>query len=54
MNESLYSYVLNEGAPVAMSTPYFLDGFEGYQNKSGLAPDTEKHATVLDIEPVME
>lgn len=40
------------GAPVAMSTPHYLDGFEGYNNKSGLIPDREKHGTIVDIEPV--
>lgn len=34
-----------------MSTPYFLDGFKGYQNDSGLNPNRNLHETVLDLEP---
>ncbi|ODM91070.1 Scavenger receptor class B member 1 [Orchesella cincta] len=40
------------GAPIMMSTPYFLDGDAGYLADSGLPdPDREKHQTFLDIEP---
>ncbi|CAL8110768.1 unnamed protein product [Orchesella dallaii] len=41
-----------DGAPIWMSTPYFLDGDAGYLADSGLPdPDREKHQTLLDIEP---
>lgn len=43
------------GAPIMMSTPYFLDGYEGYYIESGLntlkKANEEEHLTYLDIEP---
>lgn len=41
-----------EGAPVAMSTPHFLDGDPEYIEQSGLTPDRAKHETFMRIEPV--
>lgn len=40
------------GAPIMMSTPYFMDADKGYLEDSGLPePVREKHLTFLDIEP---
>jgi len=40
------------GAPIMMSTPYFLDGFDGYRDAAGLPePKESEHMTYLDIEP---
>ncbi|CAL8128506.1 unnamed protein product [Orchesella dallaii] len=40
-----------EGAPIAMSTPHFLDANPEYIDNSGLVPDRSKHETFLEIEP---
>ncbi|ODM93105.1 Scavenger receptor class B member 1 [Orchesella cincta] len=40
-----------EGAPIAMSTPHFLDANAEYIENSGLVPHRHKHETFLDIEP---
>ncbi|CAL8073695.1 unnamed protein product [Orchesella dallaii] len=42
--------VCRNGAPIILSTPYFLDGYEGFSQAMGLVPDREKHETIIDIE----
>ncbi len=45
--------VCRNGAPIVLSTPHFLDGFEGFaQSVQGLGADRGKHETIIDIEPV--
>ncbi|ODM99661.1 Platelet glycoprotein 4 [Orchesella cincta] len=41
-----------DGAPVAISTPYFIDADPQYLEESGLMPVRSKHETILDIEPM--
>ncbi|ODM93945.1 Scavenger receptor class B member 1 [Orchesella cincta] len=41
-----------DSAPVAMSTPYFLDADPQYLEESGLMPVRSEHETFLDIEPM--
>ncbi|ODN02568.1 Lysosome membrane protein 2 [Orchesella cincta] len=42
--------VCRNGAPIILSTPHFLDGFEGFSLAMGLEPSREKHETTIDIE----
>lgn len=44
--------VCRNGAPIILSTPHFLDGFEGFGQAVGLVADRSKHETFIDIEPV--
>lgn len=46
--------VCRNGAPIVMSAPHFLDGYEGYATAMGLNPKRKLHETVIDIEPVMK
>lgn len=39
-------------APIAMSTPHFLDGNPEYINMSGLRPNRKLHETFMKIEPL--
>lgn len=41
-----------EDAPIAMSTPHFLDGDQEYINMSGLTPSRKLHETFMKIEPL--
>ena len=43
-------YIL--GAPIILSTPYFLDGYEKYADAMRLVPNRTLHETTIDVEPV--
>lgn len=48
--------VCRNGAPIVLSTPYFLNGYSGYAEAVGLGgmANPDKHETRIDIEPVKE